>query len=110
MKRHIASCVLLAVFLPMLVFTSVHVHESHASALPECAECVAHHCHGHIGQTDVSLDDCVICQFLTLTFVAAAIAAVLLFFNALWFFHAPLPCAVYGSCRGIMVTRGPPAA
>ena len=109
-RRHIASWLLLAVFVPMLVFSSIHVHENHASALTGCVECVAHHCHGHIGQTDASFDACVLCQFLSITFVAVAAQAVVAVFNVLWIRYAPLPCALCSASRGHIVTRGPPVA
>ena len=108
-KRHIASWVLLAVFLPMLIFASLHIHEYHVSTETECAECVAHHSHGHIGQTDVSFDNCVPCQFLLLTFVVAAFAAVAHFFSVLWIRHALQAYTIYGASWGNNVTRGPPA-
>lgn len=72
-------------------------------------ECVAHHCHGHIGQTDASLDDCVLCQFLTLTFVGAAMAAFVAVFNVLWIKNVPLSSALCDACSGHILTRGPPA-
>lgn len=109
-KRHIASWLLLAVFVPMLFLSSIHVHENHVSALTECAECVAHHCHGHIGQTDTTLDACVLCQFISLTFTTASIAAVATIFNVLRIRYTLLPCAVYEANRDNIVTRGPPAA
>ena len=108
MKRHIASWMLLAVYVPMLVFSSLHIHESHASTDTECAECVAHQCHGHIGQTDSSSDDCVLCQFLSLTFTAAATAVVSFIFNVSRIINVPLSCAVCGTTWGNIVTRGPP--
>jgi hypothetical protein len=109
-KRHIASWVLLAVFVPMLLFSSLHIHDDHGSLLTECAECVAHHCQGHITQTDASFDDCVLCQFLSLTFVGAAIAAVACIFSVSWIFHAQLPAIACEAGWGNIVTRGPPAA
>ena len=93
----------------MLVLSSVHVHESHDSALTQCVECVAHHCHGHIGQTDASLDDCVLCQYVSLTFVAATVALAAMIFHVLWIRYAPLTCVVYSASWGHIVTRGPPA-
>lgn len=108
-KRHIASWMLLAVFVPMLVLSSLHVHERHDATDKECAECVAHHCHGHIGQADTSFDACVLCQFLSLTFVAAATMVVTFIFNVLRFRYALLPCGVCTGSQGFIVTRGPPS-
>ena len=57
----------------MLVFSSLHVHEdSTATAETECTDCVHHSCHGHLTQMATWTHDCVLCQFLTLTFVATA--------------------------------------
>ena len=108
-KQRLASWVLLAVFVLMLVFSSVHVHPGSVSTEAECAECVAHHCQGHIGQFDVALGDCLLCQFLTLPYVTAALAAISIFFNVLWMLRSPLPCVVCHGERGSIVTRGPPA-
>ncbi len=71
-KRHIASWVLLAVFVPMLLFSSLHIHETAAEEI-SCTDCVHHVCHGHLAQQSVHLHDCVLYQFLTLTFLAAII-------------------------------------
>ena len=76
--RHIASWLLLAVFVPMLVLSSLHVHEDGAaSAVTECADCLHHSCHGHLTQMATWAHDCVLCQFLTLSFVATAAVTLL---------------------------------
>ena len=75
----------------MLIFSCIHVHEEVAAgADTECA-------------------DCVLCQFISLTFVAAAVAAVAVVFNVLWILYAPKQYAIYSTTRGCIVTRGPPA-
>lgn len=71
-KRHIASWVLLAVFLPMLLLSSFHIHETGETVKTECTDCVHHNCHGHLTQVATWVHDCVLCQFLSLTFVATA--------------------------------------
>ncbi len=76
LKRHIATWVLLAVYVPMLVFSSLHVHSAASAAEAECADCVLHHCGGHLQQHSSSSHPCVLCQFLTLQFLAVAIATV----------------------------------
>ncbi len=80
-RRHIASWLLLAVFVPMLVLSSVHVHPATPLDADECAECLTHHCGGHIGQHAVAFHACVLCQFLTLSFPAAAVAASAVIYN-----------------------------
>lgn len=73
-KRHIASWVLLAVFLPMLALSSLHVHKQANTEQAQCNECVRHHCSGHIVQLTDSIHPCVLCQFITLPMLAAAVA------------------------------------
>ena len=109
-KRHIASWLLLAVFLPMLVFSSLHVHEEHSVATEvACADCVHHNCHGHLTSTSLWTHDCVLCLFLTLTMLTAAVVAVIVYINVCRKYHAqPLKGYHTASC-GIIVTRGPPS-
>ena len=107
-RRYVASWLLLAVFLPMLLLSSFHFHENHVSEQTECTECVAHHCHGHFTQADISFDACVLCQFLSLTLIAAVLTAAAIVFNVLWIRYAPQPCAVCNTSWGAVVTRGPP--
>lgn len=92
----------------MLFLSSVHVHVGGASAESECAECVAHHCPGHIDQSDVAWGECLLCQFLTLSYAAAALVAITVFFNVLWMLRSPLPCGVCRGEWGCNVVRGPP--
>ena len=72
MRRHISAIVLLAVFLPMLLLSSFHVHpETHLEGAA-CKECVHHVPHaGHFGTQTFCTCDCVLCQFLTLPFLMA---------------------------------------
>ena len=63
----------------MLIFSSFHVHEDGAAAaVTECADCLHHSCHGHLTQMATWTHDCVLCQFLTLTFVATAAVTLLI--------------------------------
>lgn len=77
-KRHIASWVLLAVFVPMLLLSSLHVHHQGETSEQSCTECVHHHCSGHFTQLIPTIHQCLLCQFVTLPFIA--VAAVSLFF------------------------------
>jgi len=108
-KRYIASWVLLAVFLPTLLLSSLHVHHESEAEEISCTACVQHHCHGHLSQLSDSMHHCVLCQFLTLTFVAGATDAVIFFFPVCKTFHAQLLCGHCSDNCGIIVTRGPPA-
>ena len=108
MKRHIASWVLLAVYLPLLLFSSLHIHETSNVRDAECAECVHHQCHGHLAQLSDGMHQCVLCQFLTISYVA----------TPTWTFlcHQPqskVSYALYRQViclipRGIISPRAPP--
>ena len=109
MKRQIAAFVMLAVFLPILLLSSIHVHESAESAEVTCVDCLHNHCGGHLTQTTVHMDDCVLCQFLTLTFVATA-AVSLIYINKVVSSRIDVQrrnvCVAYS---GIVGLRAPPA-
>ena len=67
---------MLAVFLPILLLSSLHVHQSAEAAEETCVDCLHNHCGGHLTQTTVHMDDCVLCQFLTLPMLAAVAVVV----------------------------------
>lgn len=70
-KRQIASWLLLAVFVPMMLLSSLHIHYTE-NANDDCEACVNHHCTGHLAQQTVDIHQCVLCQFLTLPMAVAA--------------------------------------
>ena len=72
MKRRISAWLLLSVFLPMLLISSLHIHEE-APVSNDCYECVNHIPHqGHLSLNTIHLNDCVLCQLATLPFLMAA--------------------------------------
>lgn len=108
-RRHISAMVLLAVFLPMLLLSSFHVHPEAHLEEDGCQECVHHLPHaGHIGSLTVSSFDCVLCQFLTLPFLLAPVVV----FKAKRFIHIAPLCrveqGVASGVRGIVFGRAPP--
>ena len=108
-KRHIASWVLLAVFVPMLLLSSVHIHETGKSIGHECSECVQHHCHGHLGELTSTTHACVLCQFLTLSFVATAVIAFVLFNKVNNIHFAKRQDSICLDTYGIPTLRAPPS-
>lgn len=109
MKRYYSSWVLLAVFLPMLVLTSLHVHPEAHLEEGYCKECVHHLPHaGHFGSQTSCSFDCVLCQFLTLPFLVAPVVV----FIAKEFLHiAPLypeEQSVVSRERSFVFLRAPP--
>ena len=94
----------------MLLLSSLHIHSYEQTADDQCTECVHHHCGGHIGQQTLSLDDCLLCQFLTLPMaVAACIVAVTLINNHYKLTNAQSQNRICKKVLGVAVTRGPPA-
>ena len=104
-RRIIAAYVLLAVFLPMLLLSSLHVHETTQRT---DTECVHDHCGGHLTQITTELHDCVLCQFLTLSMLTAAVMAVTVYIHVCKNHHAQLLCGYQTACCGITFKRGPP--
>ena len=109
-KRYFSSWALLAVFLPMLLLSSFHVHpEAHVEG-DDCEGCVHHLPHaGHISNLTVCSFDCVLCQFLTLSMLTAAVVAVTVYFHVYQQHHAQPSCGYHATSCGIIVTRGPPS-
>lgn len=108
-RRYYASWLLLAVFVPMLVFSSLHVHEASGSQTEtECNDCLHHSCHGHLAQTASWAHECVLCQFLTLPMLAAAAIAVTIYVYVCKKNLIQPLCGYRVACCGSMVTRGPP--
>ena len=107
-KRHIASWILLAVFVPMLILSSIHVHEIAKSSDSECNECVQHRCHGHVGEQTAAVHACVLCQFLTLSFVPAAVFAVVIINKVSKIHFAHRQSDIRFDVCGIPTLRAPP--
>ncbi|MBO4215954.1 MAG: hypothetical protein J5888_06470 [Bacteroidaceae bacterium] len=108
-RRYYSSLVLLAVFLPMLVLSSIHVHPETHLEEGSCQECVHHLPHaGHFGSQTFCAFDCVLCQFLTLPFLVAPMVV----FVAKDFTHIAPLCpekqSVVSRERSFVFLRAPP--
>ena len=89
MKRQFAAWILLSLFLPMLIFSSVHVHPSTARTDIQCAECIHHQPHhSHLFSSTICIHDCVLCQIFHLTFLFTA--SILIFYKPRRFHNLPL--------------------
>lgn len=75
-RTSFASWALLAVYVPMLILSSFHIH--HAEAASEgtgyvCAQCVNHQHHaGHLFALTLQKDDCVLCQIIHVPYLPAS--------------------------------------
>ena len=110
LKRQICAWLLLAVFLPMLALSSVHVHRHADASVTQCADCLTHSCPGHLVVLDDPLGQCVLCQFLSLPYVAASVIAVIIYPDQ----HYKLPivssAAVLLRTCGVLSLRAPPVS
>ena len=71
-RRRRAARVLLAVYIPMLLLLSLHVHHQRMEAAVDCYQCAHHQPHaGHITALQDALHDCLLCQLQSEAFVAA---------------------------------------
>ena len=109
-KRQISAWLLLSVYLPMLLLSSLHIHDSGVEREATCHECVQHQCHGHLSQFSGDLHQCVLCQILTLTYVATAAGAMLFLLPKRLVGYARFSQATcLRSCHSVRL-RGPPSA
>ena len=107
-KRRIASWVLLAVFLPMLLLSSLHIHDFPTAVQDSCEACVDHHCGGHFGQQTLSMHQCLLCEFLSMPILLVAAMALVACFRGVDLRYSPqTSCRAYRVC-GILVPRAPP--
>lgn len=69
-KIYAYARILLAVFLPMLLCSMIHVHQEAAESTATCDAC-QHHMqhHSHLVDLHNATDHCVLCQFLSSPFV-----------------------------------------
>ena len=109
-KRHMASWVLLAVFVPMLLLSSLHIHSHALNIGIECVDCVTHTPHaGHITDGAWHMDTCVLCQFLAITFLSVAVLAVLPLQRLITYLSvASVHCVTSDVC-GYKSVRAPPS-
>ena len=108
-KRHLAAWVLLAIFLPTLLLASLHVHSISGWHAGEYMECVNHQPHaGHITDGDICLDECVLCQFLGMSYMVATAPVIYLLATPIMAFPLDKPQHLCIRAKGIKSNRAPP--
>ena len=103
-----AAWMLLAVFVPILLLSSIHIHETGDTTTTECNDCVHHSCHGHLSSVASWDHDCVLCQFLTMSFVTTSILAVVYYKKVNRIHFAQLQSDIHFEEYGIPQLRAPP--
>ncbi len=100
---------LLTVYLSMLLVASLHVHAKAFHAITDCEQCVHHQVHnGHLTASDGGQHDCLLCQFLTLTYTAVAIATVVFFIQFCKIRYITPDFQMKSVARGVVGLRAPP--
>lgn len=108
-RRQIIARWLLAVFLPMLVFSSLHIHSGQSTVADECTKCMTHQSHdGHFRTAHVTMHDCVLCQMLSLPIVVAAVAVLTLYLQVLYAFRYDSEQMLVTWPKGFHPLRAPP--
>ena len=76
LRRRRLAWILLMVFVPMMALSAFHTHEASHDLSAGCAECLQHLHHSHLNTADYHIDHCVLCQLMSVPFVAAAIISI----------------------------------
>ena len=109
LKQRWSARILLAVFVPLLLMASVHVHHYSMPAETACYECAHHIPHdGHLTGSLPSISPCVLCQFLSLPSLAPSALSVVAFVH---FTLIVGICAVRRVCcrrAAVVALRAPP--
>jgi hypothetical protein len=93
----------------MLMMSSLHHHSAPGALQTVCLECL-HHIHhsGHLTTEQAGIDNCVLCHFQSLPFIAAVVVELGLIVRK---FYSPLilsESAYQSDYSGIPTTRAPP--
>lgn len=71
-KRTLSAWLLLSVFVSMMLVTDLHRHQPVAATTTDCVDCAHHVHHGHLTSASTSLHECLLCQFIGFSYLAAA--------------------------------------
>ena len=107
-RRKIISSILLAVFLSIQALTILHIH-SDVETVNVCHDCVAHvHHNGHLSSASFSIDNCLICQFLSLPFAATAGLQIIVFVHTETSTFIRFIAPLYDTASQFVLLRAPP--
>jgi hypothetical protein len=108
-RRKLMAWLLLSVFIPMVMLTSVHRHSAASRHNDVCELCVAHvHHAGHLQQHSAGTTECLLCQLGALPFVVPSNIIFSAFISIL-FVGIFAPCSRLAKLRAnAQSTRAPP--
>lgn len=79
-KQRWTARLLMAVFVPLLLLSSMHHHPAVVSDETVCVECVHHTPHnGHLSAQATAIHDCVLCQFQSIVYLTTSVVVLLSF-------------------------------
>ena len=94
----------------MLLLSVAHIHPEAYLAVDACDQCVHHLPHaGHLTAGSGAAHDCLLCQFLSISYVAVAVATVVFFTDFRKIHFAAPQTAVLLAARGRVGLRAPPS-
>lgn len=108
-KRRFSAWLLLLVFVPVMVATSLHVHDYDNADATECYQCL-HHMHhgGHFTAYSDHAFDCPFCQFVSLPFLAPALITMAATVVVLSVVYADKNSGLRTGIHSVKSTRAPP--
>ena len=74
-RRTWMSRILLAVFVPMLMLSALHIHTEGYADDSGCDACMHHVRHSHVSTAGFCIGQCVLCQFQSLPLIIAVLTA-----------------------------------
>ena len=78
-KRQTTARMLLAVFVPMLLLTSLHTHHEARTTGDDCYQCAHHQPHsGHLSAVQSVVHDCLLCQLASVPYISATVLLLVL--------------------------------
>ena len=101
--RHIASIILLATYLPMVMLSSIHVHHDTIDVHDDCLQCV-----GHIEEAHHHDHDCLYCHFLSQSYLGENTEPSAVVLPATERITTPTPAMVAQLRLGVARLRAPP--
>ncbi len=103
--RHIISILLLAIYLPAVALSSVHVHHHTVDAHDDCLQCSGHFEKQHHHQYD-----CHYCTFLSLAYLGQAEGQSSIILPVSECCSVDIVAGTEISCHGVSLLRAPPVA
>jgi len=110
LRQRVAAWALLLVFVPLVVCSALHVHPEEAHAATTCEACL-HHVHhaGHLSAASHA-HECLLCQFLTLSFLPCAAIILPLLTPRCATGRAAWQAPLIRRCQTVSGCRAPPCA